>query len=166
MAELTDLKIVKIYAGDSGDGKAVFEEIPMFSLGSRSFKLAASPSLALGLAKGDTIELDESTGDYSVVNRAGVICVQIYFHSDCEDNLGIRYYVQELLDGTLDGFTSKNAALSIPFANGFPRIEYIMQILSEKFNFDWYFGNVYSSDGETPMNWWEGELLEDSIELD
>ncbi|MFP5303246.1 hypothetical protein R2R70_18825, partial [Cobetia sp. SIMBA_158] len=67
MAELTDLKIVKIFAGNSKDGKSVFEEIPMFSLGSRNFKLAASPSLALGVAKGDTVEIDESTGDYSVV---------------------------------------------------------------------------------------------------
>jgi hypothetical protein len=141
------------------DGEQPRERIPAEELGKNRYRVLGSPGLAEGFASGDVLEMaDPHQGDFKVVERAGNVCVQIFYDGDKE--LAIKEFGQrfEAVGGWLDGGNdAKDAHLliyTIPVSAGFPAIEAAFDQLPASIKFkSWMYGNVYAEDG-SPLNWW------------
>jgi Domain of unknown function (DUF4265) len=151
-----DSPTVDLRVGEKRSGEAVHEEVPVTPLGSRRFRLLASPTLALGAAAGDEIEVDEQ-GVYSVVRRGTNVAVHVEATEKLDDHELVRR-VNEL-GGLLDGRAEAPpdafiATFTIPVGAGFAAIERVFErFVADKPAASWSYGNVYDSEGE-PLNWW------------
>ena len=155
--EDSDTKTIKIFAGKSTDGHAVYEELPVKKISQDKYLLLSSPGIVLGLARGDEIIFEISSGKFRLTARGGNICLQLYVtqHMTTEVDKLITL-VEKNLNGTLDGKTNKQVVFTIPFASGFTSIESLINCFIEANpGTEWYYGNVYDeTDGITPLNWW------------
>ena len=129
------------------------------------FRLEQTPAMAMGTARGDVIELlDPSTGDFGVIERSGLLAVQVFGQESSD-------LIQKRLESVAHDFegyfeshdtreTSDGAAfvvtVSLPVSKGFKTIEAALdQAIKDVDGAEWYFGNVYDPvDGVTPLNWW------------
>lgn len=148
-------QVIKIFVGASTAGKPVFEEVHVDPVGTQ-FRLLQSPGLALGLAAGDLVEVDDS-GMYRVVARGGNICLQVYggeFLQALEDELTVEL---SKYDGVLDGKSNRQLVYTVPVSAGFESIEMVLNnAVARCPGAEWYYGNVYDpEDGVTPLNWWK-----------
>jgi len=60
-----------------GKTRPIFEELPVRQLSETTYKLLASPGVALNLAKGDIIEIVDQHKAPVVLKRGGNFCIQI-----------------------------------------------------------------------------------------
>jgi hypothetical protein len=145
--------VILIVAGRRTSGEPSLEELLVDRLAGGRYRVVAAPGLANGIAAKDVIEYDEVTHAYTVVERGGNLCVQVYGPHRVP-----RQLVDEVnrLGGTFDGAGERNSVYSIPVAATFPVIEKLFQdFVDRNPGTEWYFGNVYDPvDDETPLNWW------------
>jgi hypothetical protein len=148
---------VNVRVGTASSGRPVFEELLVQRIATSRYRLLASPGLALGLAAGDVFEVGASDAKYTVVERGGNVCVQVYIVSENGDRLETalsRSFMS--LGGRRDGKTSKQLVYTLPVTAGFERIEKALrEVLSDFPKAEWFYGNIYDpDDGVTPLNWW------------
>jgi hypothetical protein len=96
---------------------------------------------------------------YRVVERAGNICVQIFFTGDkiaAAREFGRRFKnLNGRLDGGFEGDSSFLLIHTIPYSGDFKAIEAVFNELPREIVLDiWMYGNVYEDDGSL-LNWWE-----------
>ena len=147
MSSLLEHVNVDVAAGTNSSGEPVFERLPARLLDDGTYQIVSSPMLVLGLAAGDQITLLD--GEFQVVSRSGNIAVQV-FGAPAAVVASLREAVATL-GGNLDGQEPRAVVFTIPVAVGFQAIESVFN----QAEVDWYFGNVYDSDGVTPLLWWE-----------
>lgn len=153
------IETINLLVGTSGSSSTMRENLPVLSLGDEKYKLLTSPGLVLGLAKDDEVKYVANTGEFELLRRGRNVCVQV-FHDP-----GIETIIEELitrvttqLKGTLDGQSEKFVVFTVPIETGFGDIETVMNdFVAESGICEWYFGNVYGEDGETPLDWWMDE---------
>jgi Domain of unknown function (DUF4265) len=103
-----DTPTVDLLVGVRRSGEPVHEEVPVTPVGSRRFRLLASPTLVLGAAAGDEIEVDEQ-GVYSIVRRGDNVAVHVEATEKLDDSELVRQ-VNEL-GGVRDWSTDDQAAI-------------------------------------------------------
>lgn len=146
---------ILLYAGNASDSKEVRESLLAYPLDNRHYKLAISPALVLGIAMGDVINIiDLDHGYFELIKRGGNISIQVY-----SDSITVLepYLTQKLvaLSGFLDGINNGVCVYTVPASAGFDKIESVFSDVMTVFkNTQWYYGNVYADDDETPLNWW------------
>jgi hypothetical protein len=69
--------VVNLNVGLSSSGSPAFEQVLVEARGTDRYVLLASPGLALGVAAGDEIMVDDG-GRYRVLTRGGNLCVQVF----------------------------------------------------------------------------------------
>jgi hypothetical protein len=152
------LQVIELFAGTGPDGQPVVERLQVKVNDDDSCQLVRSPAFIKGIASGDTIKLEQGTQNFSLVKRAGNLCIRVYSRGDTE-KLSERLSPQlEKLGGELDTETPRLLVFSIHVSCGFNAIE---KILNDNMDADsmWMYGNVYDpQDGQTPLNWWQ-EIL-------
>lgn len=143
---------LRIYAGEKPSGERVDEEVLVEDLGHGVWRLLASPGLALGIAAGDVIELDD---DHRArpSRRGQNIAIQVFAPPHEGDEL---HEPLRALGGRLDGQTPSLTVYTVPAGAGFPAIEHVMdEFQAHHPSAEWFYGNVYDEDGTTPLRWWE-----------
>ena len=152
------INYINLFVGKSSTGNKVFEKLPVLKLENNIYQLLISPGLVLGLAKGDQFEYNSTTLEYELVKRSGNLSIQIYKSRDIENLEAYNNLIQDIgnhLNGTLDGDNDDMFVFTIPVSVGFHKIENLLNNFIEKYpDSEWYYGNVYDEDGETPLNWW------------
>jgi hypothetical protein len=151
--------VINVYAGHSSNSRPIHEELPAIDAGDGSYKLLASPGLALNLAKNDVVRIDEIDRPATVLKRGGNFCIQIYADTIPPDEIKkLEDDVQRELGGSLDGINGGNLALSVPSANGFHAINRLFDEFQSRTAVQWYYGNIYRNFedpvDETLLDWW------------
>jgi len=151
-----DSPTIDLRAGEKPSGEPVHEEIPVQPLGGRQFRLLASPTLALGVAAGDQVEMDDQ-GGYSILRRGSNVVVHVY----ADEKLDHASLIVEVngLGGVLDGRADAPpdafvSTFTIPSRAGFAQIEQVFtRYAAAHPTVRWSYGNVYDARGK-PLNWW------------
>jgi ribosome-interacting GTPase 1 len=155
---MSALQVIELFAGTGPDGQPVVERMQVKVNDDDSCQLVRSPAFIKGIASGDIIKLEAGTQNFSLIKRAGNLCIRVYSRGDTEA-LSERLAPQlEKLGGELDTETPRMLIFSIHVSCGFTTIE---KILNDNMSDDtmWMYGNVYDpKDGQTPLNWWQ-EIL-------
>lgn len=138
---------IRLRAGTKSSGEAVYELLPAWRMEDGSFELAESPMLVIGIAAGDRIRITD--GDFEITSRSGNLAIQVFGVSPTQ----LSQLETELsaVGGRLDGFDARAGVFTVPLWAGFQAIE---QTLNSA-GVTWYYGNVYDTDGKTPIGWWE-----------
>ena len=163
MGKLARQATVELFVDVTSDGERFYEEVPVEPLDDDRFRILASPGLVDGLAAGDVFEL-RPEGRFEIVKRSGTLAVQILYP---DEDLGERVDAEllpgaESLGGWLDGRTEGASVLTFPLSAGFPRIETLLEgWVATAPLAQWSYGNVYDTDGWTPLRWWETEPFRD-----
>lgn len=142
-------------------GRATTEVLDAVPLGPNRYRLAYSPGVVEGMAKGDVFELRpaESKG-FHVLERSGNLCVWFYFReagvNRGPDGERVRAAV-ERFGGWCDGGGNTHLVFSVPVSFGFPAVEALFHgLASQHPGASWLFGNVYDPwDGFKPLGWWK-----------
>jgi hypothetical protein len=144
---------VTLLAGRKSSGEPVLEQVPAEHLGGSTYRLAATPGLALGCAEADVVTVADD-GSFEVEERGG--------------NLGVLFYGQHLSDileplrhafETIGGRTevpedARLVVATVPVSVGFESVESaIRQGLRSSVGVEWFYGNVYD-EHDQPLNWW------------
>jgi len=150
------MRTINVFAGNSDNGNRVYEQLLVTDLENSIFRIEASPGLVLGIAKGDEIEFRSETGDYKILRRGGNLSIQIFISPEMKTSLSkLQSELEISLGASLDGLTEKQAVFSIAASRGFQSIEkFLNKFVAENPKSEWFYGNVYDSDGVTPLNWW------------
>ncbi|MFI7603716.1 DUF4265 domain-containing protein [Micromonospora sp. NPDC049366] len=145
---------LRLVAGKKRSGELVYEEVLGELQSDGTYRVAVTPGLVLGTAAGDVIEVDKIDGSYEVVTRGGNIAVQVY--GDPAQALRVKDEIKRL-GGWHDGGLRNLTVFTIPYRDGFERLEAVLNsLLDASGSLQWFYGNVYeSSDGVTPLGWWE-----------
>ena len=145
---------INVYAGMSS-GERVFENIHVEKIGDETYLVLASPGVVEGFAKGDKIRFSQEDASVEVVKRWGNLCVQLFITPEIKPFTSSLVCKVRALEGSLDGETEKNMVFTIPASSGFQKVEELFENFMEEFpDASWCYGNVYGSDGQTPLNWW------------
>jgi hypothetical protein len=149
--------LIQVFAGDSDD--SVFEELPARQVGAATYELLSSPGLALNMARGDVISIENRNTHAVVLERGGNFCIHIYAdYIPAEDIAGLESYVGRELGGTLDGVFEGNLSLAVPASNGMDKINAFFNRFCDRTGVQWYYANIYQNlddnDDETLLNWW------------
>ncbi|WP_092746183.1 DUF4265 domain-containing protein [Paracidovorax valerianellae] len=150
--------IIKILAGHHKNGP-VHEELPAMPLGDGSYRLPASPGLALGLAKNDLISLNEE-GKAQILKHGGNFCIQIYLKNPDETKISkIAELIDKKLHGSIDGTGGGALSFSIPISNGFEKTNDIFDQVRSIAESEYYYSNIYKNfenpNDETLIYWAE-----------
>ncbi|TRV79529.1 DUF4265 domain-containing protein [Streptomyces sp. 130] len=145
---------IRLLAGKKTSGEPVFEEVPVEELTPPGeYRLLASPGLVLGVACGDVVRVDSTTGEFDVLLRGGNLCIQLYGPPPVGDSVAQAI---ESLGGWRDGRASKLTVFTLPAVRGFSEVENVLNsVAEENSGVEWFYGNVYEKDGVTPLNWWK-----------
>lgn len=148
--------LIKVFVSDRGP---VYEELPAIHKGKYIYELLSSPGLALNLAKGDLVDIEDLNSPAVVIKRGGNFCINIYAgHLAKEKIERLEAEVGELLGGTLDGVCKGTLAFSVSCKNGIEKIESVFNGFKESTGVDWYYSNIYKNfndlDDDTLLNWW------------
>ena len=154
-----NIETINLLVGELGSSNTMRENLPVLPLGDNKYKLLTSPGLVLGLAKDDELRYYADTGAFDLLKRGRNVCVQVFHdpgHESKIEELITRATVQ--LHATLDGQSDKFVVFSVPIETGFGDIEDLLNnFVAESGICEWYFGNVYGTDGQTPLDWWMDE---------
>ncbi|MEZ1323880.1 DUF4265 domain-containing protein [Pseudomonas fluorescens] len=150
--------LIEVFAGTS-DEDPVFEELPARQLGSATYELLSSPGLALNMARGDVISIEDRNTHAVVLERGGNFCIHIYAdHIPAEEIVELEREVRCELGGTLDGVFEGNLSLAVPVSNGMDKIKEFFDRFRDRTGTQWYYANIYKNldddDDETLLNWW------------
>ncbi|WP_263147990.1 DUF4265 domain-containing protein [Pseudomonas sp. RIT-PI-AD] len=153
--DVDNAETLNIYAEKASNGRILREEVLVKKLATGDYLLLASPGIVLNLAKGDRFRVLDECAPVKVL-RAGNICVQFFSDGIIADAIQvIKKVVVEKLNGTVDGYTERSIVITVSVELGFAKIESVVNELANKYNLEWYYGNVYEmEDGVTPLNWW------------
>jgi hypothetical protein len=144
---------ILLAAGTKSSGEPMHEEVLVESLGQDRYRVAATPGLVLGIAAGDEIR-SPGDGRFSVTSRGGNIAVQVYADPDVGADVRPLTRALERLGGRLDGHEKNLWVFTVPSEAGFPAIEEALNAFqADNPGLEWYYGNVYDTDGETPLGW-------------
>ncbi|MDK8180097.1 DUF4265 domain-containing protein [Paenibacillus sp. UMB4589-SE434] len=155
------LTLIQVFAGTYSEG-TVLEELPAEYLSDQKFKLCASPGLALGLAKGDTIKLHPN-GDFELIEHGGNFCVQIYKEQPIKEILeAAEIIVKQELAGSLDGFHNGSLAFTAPISNGFHATNHVFNKIRDLLESEYYYSNIYKN----PYHLEDEELVSWARDLD
>ena len=126
-------------------------------------QLVTSPAFVQGLARGDTISKEDSSKEFSLVKRAGNLCVRVFSRSNAQAIADELTPDWEKLGGELDLETERFLVYSIHVSCGFNAVERLLEKTMAKYpESAWVYGNVYDpADGTTPLNWWQAFLAPD-----
>jgi hypothetical protein len=114
--------LIRVCAGQNATG-LIYEELPAVPIGDGSYELLASPGLALNLANGDRVRIDDAERLAVVLSRGGNFCIQIYADQIAQADVDtLERQVHQELHGSLDGGNGGNLAFSVPAANGLDQI--------------------------------------------
>ena len=156
-----NIETINLLVGVAGSSNTMRENLPVLPLGDNKYKLLTSPGLVLGLAKDDELKYFADTGAFDLLRRGRNVCVQVFHDPGNEaiiEELIMRVTTQ--LKGSLDGQSEKFVVFTVPIETGFGDIERVMNdFVAESKICEWYFGNVYAEDGETPLDWWMDESV-------
>jgi Domain of unknown function (DUF4265) len=142
---------VDLVAGEKSSGERVYERVLVDVVGDDEYRIVASPALVLGVASGDLIRVDD--GRFEVLSRGPNLVIQVYGPHDLVDEAVTDVW---RLGGALDGHAKRVTAFTIPVKVGFSAVEAVFNALVGRHpELEWYFGNVYDTDGVTPLGWWE-----------
>lgn len=147
---------LRLIGGYRSSGQPVYEQVLVKTLDSGRFQVLCSPGLVPGIAKGDTLELQEgSGGEFRIIERGGNLCIQIFSNEPKRLAATFTSRVEEI-GGSCDGISERQVVFAVPVKAGFSNVEAILEDLLRRFpESEWYYGNVYDPrDGQTPLNWW------------
>lgn len=161
MVDEGSVEHIRVYAGKNSKG-AVFESLPARKLAEHTYELLSSPGLALNLARGDVVSLENSQTHAEVLRRGGNFCIHIYSsHISPERLARLEADVANHLNGTLDGVYKGNLTLAIPAKTGMDNIALFFDAFREETGLQWYYANVYKNiddiEDETLLYWWLGD---------
>ncbi|CAB3770801.1 hypothetical protein GQ57_30045 [Burkholderia sp. MSh2] len=153
-----DVELIYVYAGSSGSAP-VHEELPARQVEPGIYELLASPGLALNLAKGDLVRIDDPVRPATVLKRGGNYCIQIYGDAIPDHEIDrLASDVESGLNGTLDGRYGGSLALSVPYRIGGERIREVFDSFTARTGLAWYYANIYRNfedpDDDTLLDWW------------
>ncbi|NHZ84203.1 DUF4265 domain-containing protein [Massilia sp. CCM 8695] len=110
------------------NGSPVFEQLPVRQLSEKTFELLSSPGLALNMAKGDVIAIEDPHKAPVVLQRGGNFCMQIYADALAPETITeLENDIASKLGGTIDGIYRGNLSLSIPASVGMASIDKLLQ---------------------------------------
>lgn len=137
----------------------VYEELPALRKGEHVYELLSSPGLALNLARGDLINIEDPDSPAVVIKRGGNFCINLYAeHIDADTISRLEAEVNNSLGGTLDGVYRGNLAFSVPARSGREKIREVFNKFKEETGIEWYYSNVYKNfndlDDDTLLDWW------------
>jgi hypothetical protein len=149
---------IQVFAGNRSDGP-VHEELPARLVGATAYELLSSPGLALNMARGDVISIENKNTHSVVLGRGGNFCIHIYADSiSAADIAELESDVRRELGGTLDGVLEGNLSLAVPASNGMNKINEVFDRFRDRTGIQWYYANIYQNldddDDETLLNWW------------
>jgi hypothetical protein len=150
---------IEVRAGMHPNGEVIFERLLVCDDPDGGHTLIKSPVFARGVARGDTIVMNEG-GDrgFSVKQRRGNLCVRVYKREgalDVEENLTIEF---EKIGGDLDIAASNVLVYSVHFGVGFSEIEKLLDAHVKGDDMMWMYANVYNPETGEPLNWWQDLL--------
>ncbi|MCG8296308.1 DUF4265 domain-containing protein [Pseudomonas entomophila] len=156
MEKVEAFSVIKVFVSARGP---VYEELPALWKGEGVYELLSSPGLALNLAKGDLISIEDPNAPAVVIKRGGNFCINLYAdHIDADTLSTLESQVNVLLNGTLDGVYRGNLAFSVPARSGKENIREVFNRFKEATGIEWYYSNIYKNysdlDDETLLNWW------------
>ncbi|QEI09305.1 DUF4265 domain-containing protein [Pigmentiphaga aceris] len=158
MADDRTAELIRVYAGKNAKG-AVYEELPAKKIDAHTYELLSSPGLALNLARGDIVSLENPQTHAEVLKRGGNFCIHIYGEHIAPERLQmLEAGVASELNGTLDGVYKGNLSFAVPARNGMDKIADFFDAFREQTGVQWYYANIYKNiddiDDETLLNWW------------
>lgn len=161
MVDEGSVEHIRVYAGKNSKG-AVFELLPARKLAEHIYELLSSPGLALNLARGDVVSLENPQTHAEVLKRGGNFCIHIYSGYIAQEKLeALAADVANRLNGTLDGANKGNLTLAIPAKTGMDNIALFFDAFREETGLEWYYANVYKNiddvEDETLLYWWLGD---------
>ncbi len=157
---MQSLQVIELFAGTKPDGTPVVEQLRVKVNDDNTAQLVTSPAFVQGIARGDTITKEADSSEFSLVKRAGNLCVRIYSRDNTETIVDQLTPEWEKLGGELDVEHEHLLVYSIHVSCGFNAIEQLLnQTLAKHPEAIWVYGNVYDpADGTTPLNWWQSIL--------
>lgn len=148
--------LIKVFVSAKGP---VHEQLPALQKGPDVYELLASPGLALNLARGDLIRIEDANAPAVVVERSGNFCINLYAQALEQDRIfALEREVNRELCGTLDGLRKGNMAFSVPASNGMTKIALVFDAFKDATGVEWYYSNIYKNlddiEDETLLDWW------------
>lgn len=152
-----DFCVIRVFV--SSKKSPVYEELPALRKGEHVYELLSSPGLALNLARGDLISIEDPDSPAVVIKRGGNFCINLYAeHIDADTISRLEAEVNNSLGGTLDGVYRGNLAFSVPARSGRDRIREVFNKFKGEAGIEWYYSNIYKNfndlDGDTLLDWW------------
>lgn len=149
------LQVIELAAGDDALGRPLIEKLQVTIDDKNQATLVRSPAFVKGLARGDVIRFDAEQRQFSIVKRAGNLCIRVISKGDISALEAAISSELEKLGGQLDTETERMLVYSIHVSCGFNAIESILDRYTKSADSIWFYGNVYDpQDGQTPLNWW------------
>lgn len=144
---------VALLAGRKSSGEPVFEQVPAEHLGGSTYRLAATPGLAVGCAEADVVRVAHD-GSFQVEQRGGNLCV-LFYGPRLGDVLEPLRKAFEVIGGRTEGPEDASLVVAtVPVSVGFASVESaIRQGLVNSDGVEWFYGNVYD-EHDRPLNWW------------
>ncbi|MFJ4347216.1 DUF4265 domain-containing protein [Pseudomonas sp. NPDC089401] len=148
--------LIKVFVSANGP---VHEQLPALEKAPNVYELLSSPGLALNLAKGDLISIEDNNAPALVIERGGNFCINLYAeHLAHEQIMVLESQVNQQLSGTLDGLRNGNMAFSVPASNGMEKIQSVFNAFKQATGVEWYYSNIYKNledlEDETLLDWW------------
>lgn len=144
---------VFLLAGRKSSGEPVLEQVPVEHLGGSTYRLTATPGLALGCAEADVVTVAED-GSFEVEKRGGNLGV-LFFGANLVDVIGpLRNAFDRIGGRTAAPDDSSLVVATVSVSVGFEAVESaIRQGLIDSVGVEWFYGNVYD-EHDQPLNWW------------
>lgn len=151
---------LNIYAGKTSSGNTRVEEVLVEYINENIYKLQSAPGLALNLAKGDVFEFFNSDEPVKVIYRGGNFNIHIYeANLTLEDYEDFKSELLDYLEGTIDGLSGNNMAITVPSIQGIQKINSFFINFSQISGNNWSFTNIYRNyedfEDETLLDWWD-----------
>jgi hypothetical protein len=110
-------EVVQVLIGTTRAGQDSFESLPVTRVGPDLYVLERSPLMADGIARGDTVRIENGGRSYQVVRDGDHYALQIYYRRDLEleDLRDMESRLSEV-GGEIDAHAARVIAVTIPTA--------------------------------------------------
>lgn len=151
-------EILPLLAGQRPDGQLIYEDIQVQVLSeAEHYRILQSPAFCQGFVKGDEIRRLPA-GRFEVTKHAGKILVRVFSKLDMQPLVERINQGFASLEGQLEQQTPRMAVFNVPVAAGFSAIEQVLdETMAGQDDCAWFYGNVYSPEDGSPLNWWQTE---------
>lgn len=153
------IKSLNIYAGMSSDGKIIHEEVQVEPLGNHIYRLMSAPGLALNLAKDDIFSQNNQDGPVTIIKRSKNFNIHIYkTQLSLEDYEDFKHELFNYLEGSIDGISEHNLAITIPSGKKLNQISNFFDNFEKIKGNKWSITNIYKNyedfSDQTLLDWW------------